>query len=147
IRDGKDIRIGDTVVIQRAGDVIPQIVDVIVDKRPADARPYQMPDTCPVCGSPATRERNEKTGKEDSRRRCTGVLICPAQAVEGLRHFVSRGALDIEGLGAENIDLLFNAGLVRTAADIFTLRERREAVQAAFAERREAQARQREAAT
>ncbi len=105
-----DVRIGDTVVIQRAGDVIPQIVRVVLEKRPADAVPYEFPHTCPVCGSPATREINEKTGKEDSRRRCTGELICPAQAVERLRHFVSRGAMDIEGLGAENIDLLFNAG-------------------------------------
>lgn len=147
IREGKDIRIGDTVIIQRAGDVIPQIVDVILDKRPADAQPYVMRDTCPVCGSPAVREINEKTGKEDSRRRCTGEMICPAQAVEGLRHFVSRGALDIEGLGAENIDTFFNAGLIRTAADIFTLRDRRPEVQKALAERREEQARAREAAS
>ncbi|ODT83640.1 MAG: DNA ligase (NAD(+)) LigA [Pelagibacterium sp. SCN 64-44] len=145
IRDGVDIRIGDTVVIQRAGDVIPQIVSVVLEQRPADAVPYEFPHTCPVCGSPATRERNEKTGKEDSRRRCTGEMICPAQAVEGLRHFVSRGALDIEGLGAENIELFFNAGLVRTAADIFTLHERRADVQQALAEKREEQARAREA--
>jgi DNA ligase (NAD+) len=147
IREGKDIRIGDTVIIQRAGDVIPQIVDVVIDKRPADAQPYQMRDTCPVCGSPATREINEKTGKEDSRRRCTGELICPAQAVETLKHFVSRGALDIEGFGAENIELFFSKGLVRTAADIFTLQERRPAVQQALAEKREEQARIREAAS
>jgi DNA ligase (NAD+) len=147
IRGGKDIRIGDTVIIQRAGDVIPQIVDVVIDKRPADAQPYQMRDTCPVCGSPATREINEKTGKEDSRRRCTGELICPAQAVETLKHFVSRGALDIEGFGAENIELFFSKGLVKTAADIFTLHERRPAVQQALAEKREEQARLREAAS
>jgi DNA ligase (NAD+) len=147
IREGHDIRIGDTVTIQRAGDVIPQIVSVVIDKRPKDAVPYEFPHTCPVCGSPATREVNEKTGKEDSRRRCTGELICPAQAVEALRHFVSRGAMDIEGLGAENIDLFFNAGLIRTAADIFTLKERRGEVQRALAERREEQARQREAAS
>ncbi len=145
IRDGKDIRIGDTVVIQRAGDVIPQIVDVLLDKRPATAEPYRMPHICPVCGSPATREINEKTGKEDSRRRCTGELICAAQAVERLRHFVSRGALDIEGLGAENIDLFFNAGLIKTAADIFTLKNRRAEAQQALAKRREEQARAREA--
>ena len=147
IRDGADIRIGDTVVIQRAGDVIPQIVSVELDKRPADAVPYQFPHTCPVCGSPATREINEKTGKEDSRRRCTGELICAAQAVESLKHFVSRGAMDIEGLGAENIELFFNAGLVRTAADIFTLKDRRAEAQRVLAERREEQARQRELAT
>ncbi|MER2536274.1 MAG: NAD-dependent DNA ligase LigA [Rhizobiaceae bacterium] len=146
IRDGKDIRIGDTVTIQRAGDVIPQIVDVVIDKRPSGAEPYAMPHSCPVCGSPATREMNEKTGKEDSRRRCTGELSCPAQAVEALRHFVSRGAMDIEGLGAENIDLFFNAGLLRTAADIFTLKDRRAEVRQALYERREAQAQAREAA-
>ncbi len=147
IREGVDIRIGDTVVIQRAGDVIPQIVRVVLEKRPADAVPYEFPHACPVCGSPATREINEKTGKEDSRRRCTGELICPAQAVEGLRHFVSRGALDIEGLGAENIELFFSKGLVKTAADLFTLRDRRPAVQQALAERREEQAKVREAAS
>ncbi|WP_332810472.1 NAD-dependent DNA ligase LigA [Sphingomonas sp.] len=142
-----DVRIGDTVVIQRAGDVIPQIVRVVLEKRPADAVPYEFPHVCPVCGSPATRELNEKTGKEDSRRRCTGELICAAQAVERLRHFVSRGAMDIEGLGAENIDLFFNSGLVKTAADIFTLRDRRRAVQQAFAARRDEQARLREEAS
>ncbi|MBX3568443.1 MAG: NAD-dependent DNA ligase LigA [Rhizobiaceae bacterium] len=140
-----DIRIGDTVVIQRAGDVIPQIVDVVLDKRPADATEYRMRDTCPVCGSPATREINEKTGRPDSRRRCTGELVCAAQAVESLKHFVSRGAMDIEGLGAENIELFFNSGLLRTAADIFTLKERRADVQRALFERREAQAQAREA--
>ena len=118
----------------------------MIEKRPPDAVPYEFPHTCPVCGSPATREINEKTGKEDSRRRCTGELICAAQAVEALRHFVSRGAMDIEGLGAENIDLFFNAGLLKTAADIFTLKERRADVQQALFERREEQARQREAA-
>jgi DNA ligase (NAD+) len=142
-----DVRIGDTVVIQRAGDVIPQIVRVVLEKRPADAVPYEFPTVCPVCGSPAVREINEKTGKADSRRRCTGELICAAQAVERLRHFVSRGAMDIEGLGAENIDLFFNAGLIKTAADIFTLKDNRSAVQAALAARREEQARQREAAS
>ena len=141
-----DVRIGDTVVIQRAGDVIPQIVRVVLEKRPADAVPYQFPHVCPVCGSPATRDINEKTGKEDSRRRCTGELICPAQAMEALRHFVARGAFDIEGLGAENIDLFFNTGLIKTAADIFTLKDRRAAVQQALFEKREAQAREREAA-
>jgi DNA ligase (NAD+) len=147
IRGGVDIRIGDTVVIQRAGDVIPQIVEVLLDKRPSTAVPYEFPHACPICGSPAVREVNERTGKEDARRRCTGELICAAQAVERLKHFVSRDALDIEGLGAENIDLFFTAGLLKTAADIFTLRDRRIEVQAALFERREAQAREREAAS
>jgi DNA ligase (NAD+) len=147
IRDGIDVREGDTVVIQRAGDVIPQIVQVLLEKRPADAVPYEFPHVCPVCGSPAVREINEKTGKEDARRRCTGELICSAQAVERLKHFASRDAMDIEGLGAENIELFFNAGLIKTAADIFTLRDRRAAVQQALFERREEQARQREAAS
>ena len=121
IRGGIDIREGDTVVIQRAGDVIPQIVEVLLEKRPAAAQPYHFPETCPVCGSPAVREINDKTGKEDARRRCTGELICAAQAVERLKHFVSRDAMDIEGLGAENIELFFTAGLVKTAAAIFAL--------------------------
>ncbi len=142
-----DIRIGDTVKIQRAGDVIPQIVEVVLAKRPKSAKPYEMPHVCPVCGSPAVRELNEKTQKLDSRRRCTGELICAAQAVERLRHFVARDAMDIEGLGAENIDLFFNAALIKTAPDIFTLHQKRPAVQAALAERREEQARAREAAS
>ncbi len=147
IRDGADLRIGDTVVIHRAGDVIPQVVRVILEKRPADAVPYEFPTTCPVCGSPAVREVNEKTGKEDSRRRCTGELFCPAQAVELLRHFVARGALDIEGLGSEQIELFYEKGLLATPADIFRLKERRDEVQQALFERREEQARLREAAT
>jgi DNA ligase (NAD+) len=147
IRDGIDIRGGDTVVIQRAGDVIPQIVQVLLEKRPATAVPYEFPHVCPVCGSPAVRELNEKTGKADARRRCTGELICPAQAVERLKHFASRDAMDIEGLGAENIELFFNAGLLETAADIFTLRDRRAVVQRALFEKREEQARLREAAS
>ena len=147
IRDGAEIMIGDTVVIQRAGDVIPQIVRVVLDKRPKDAVPFVFPEVCPVCGSPAVREINEKTGKADARRRCTGELICPAQAVEQLKHFVSRGALDIEGLGTEQIELFFEKGLLKTSADIFRLRERRDEVQRAIFERREEQARQREEAS
>jgi DNA ligase (NAD+) len=144
IRDGAEIRIGDTVVIQRAGDVIPQIVKVILEKRPKDAEPYQFPTVCPVCGSPAVREVNEKTGKEDARRRCTGELICAAQAVEQLKHFVSRGAMDIEGLGTEQIELFFEKGLLKTPVDIFRLEANREAVQQAIHDRREEQARLRE---
>ncbi|HTV68700.1 MAG TPA: NAD-dependent DNA ligase LigA [Rhizobiaceae bacterium] len=147
IRDGKDVRIGDTVIIQRAGDVIPQIVDVLIDKRPKSAKPYVMPHTCPVCGSPATREVNEKTGKEDSRRRCTGELICPAQAVEQFKHFVARGALDIEGLGSEQIDLFFKEGLLKAPVDIFRLEKNRKQVEAALFKRREQQAAEREKAS
>ncbi|RBP05071.1 DNA ligase (NAD+) [Roseiarcus fermentans] len=118
------VREGDTVVVQRAGDVIPQIVDVLIDKRPPGAEPFRFPQTCPVCGSKALRELDEKTGKRDVVTRCTGHLVCPAQAVEGLRHFCSRNAFDIEGLGDKQIELFFTEGLIRTPADIFTLRAR-----------------------
>ena len=121
IREGRDIRIGDTVIVQRAGDVIPQVLDVVMDKRPKDAEPYVFPDHCPVCGSKAVREVNPRTGRPDSKRRCTAGLTCPAQGREGLKHFVSRGAFDIEGFGQTYIETLFDAGLVRQPADIFTL--------------------------
>ena len=117
----KDVRIGDTVVVQRAGDVIPQIVRVIPEKRPKGAKPYAFPHKCPACGSHAVREIDEKTGKEDVDRRCTGGLICPAQAVERLRHFVSRNAFDIEGLGGTYIELFHGKGLIKEPADIFKL--------------------------
>src|SRR5271157_41433 len=120
----KDVRVGDTVVVQRAGDVIPQILEVVLDKRPPGAKPYVFPETCPVCGSAAAREIDEKTGEADVVRRCTGTLVCAAQAVEGLKHFVSRNAFDIEGLGEKLIELFFAEGLIRTPADIFTLRAR-----------------------
>ena len=120
----KDIRIGDTVVVQRAGDVIPQVVEVVLEQRPAGAQPYQFPTRCPACGSHAVRELNERTGKPDAVRRCTGGLICPAQAVERLKHFVSRDAFDIEGLGAKQIEAFYEEGLVRKPADIFTLEVR-----------------------
>jgi DNA ligase (NAD+) len=120
----KDIRVGDTVIVQRAGDVIPQIVSVLLDKRPKGAKPYEFPTTCPVCGSAAIREIDSKTGTEDVVRRCTGRLVCAAQAVEGLKHFVSRNALDIEGLGEKQIEQFFADGLIKTAADIFTLEAR-----------------------
>ncbi len=118
------VRIGDTVVVQRAGDVIPQIVRVVEEKRPKNARPFKFPDSCPACGSHAVRETNEKTGKVDAVRRCTGGLICPAQAVERLRHFVSRNAFDIEGLGEKQIAAFYADGLIKQPADIFTLEER-----------------------
>ena len=120
----KDVRVGDTVVVQRAGDVIPQIIEVLLDKRPPGAKSYVFPETCPVCGSAALREIDEKTGVADVVRRCTGHLVCPAQAVEGLKHFCSRNAFDIEGLGDKQIELFFKEGLIRTPADIFTLRAR-----------------------
>ena len=123
-----DIRVGDTVIVQRAGDVIPQVLDVVMEKRPAEAHPYEFPKTCPVCGSHAVRERHEKTGRLDSVTRCTGGFVCRAQAVEHLKHFVSRNAFDIEGLGAKQVDFFFEAEdpslTIRTAPDIFTLEKR-----------------------
>jgi DNA ligase (NAD+) len=125
IREGRDIRIGDTVIVQRAGDVIPQILDIVPDKRPAGTKPYVFPDRCPACGSHAVREEGEAV------RRCTGGLICPAQAVERLRHFVGRNMMDIEGLGEKQIEFFHaqeDAALsIRTPADIFTLAERQKA--------------------
>jgi DNA ligase (NAD+) len=120
----KDVRVGDTVVVQRAGDVIPQILGVVPEQRPAGAEPYAFPTVCPACGSHAVRELNDKTGRPDAVRRCTGGLVCPAQAVERLRHFVSRNAFDIEGMGEKIIQAFYEEGLVRTPADIFTLQAR-----------------------
>ena len=124
IRGGVDLRIGDTVQIQRAGDVIPQVIAVDLERRPADAAPFVFPDVCPACGSHAVREINSKTGRPDAVRRCTGGLICPAQASEKLKHFVSRNAFDIEGLGDKQVDAFFAEGLVRSPAEIFTLEAR-----------------------
>ena len=117
----KDVRVGDTVIVQRAGDVIPQITGIVADKRPKDAKPYVFPELCPACGSHAVREVDEKTGKVDVVRRCTGGLICPAQRVERLKHFVSRNAFDIEGLGEKNIQAFYDDGLIQSPEDIFTL--------------------------
>lgn len=118
IRGGVDIREGDWVTIQRAGDVIPQVVGVELERRPADAKRYDFPTLCPACGSHAVREEGEAV------RRCTGGLVCPAQAVERIRHFVSRDAFDIEGLGEKQVQAFFEAGLVKQPADIFTLEAR-----------------------
>ncbi|MCE3257887.1 MAG: NAD-dependent ligase [Nitrobacter vulgaris] len=117
IRDGVDLRVGDTVVVQRAGDVIPQVVSVVIDKRPTSAKPYAFPHKCPICGSHAVREEGEAV------RRCTGALICPAQAVERLKHFVSRLAFDIDGLGEKQIQEFYDDGLIMHPVDIFTLQK------------------------
>jgi DNA ligase (NAD+) len=115
----KDVRIGDKVIVQRAGDVIPQIVGVVDADRKGRGKPYKFPEKCPVCGSHAVREEGEAV------RRCTGGLICPAQAMERLRHFVSRGAFDIEGMGHKHIESFYQDDLVKTPADIFRLHRRR----------------------
>ena len=118
IRGGRDIRIGDWVQIYRAGDVIPKLKDVDVSRRDGTQKAFIFPETCPECGSAAIREDG------DAVRRCTGGLICPAQAVERLKHFVSRGAFDIEGLGAKQIEQFYHDGWIKTPADIFTLKTR-----------------------
>jgi DNA ligase (NAD+) len=118
IRDGRDIRVGDWVQVYRAGDVIPKIADVDLSRRPEEAEAFVFPHVCPECGSDAVREEG------DAVRRCTGGLICPAQAVEKLRHFVSRAAFDIEGLGAKQVEAFHADGWIREPADIFTLETR-----------------------
>ena len=118
----KDIRIGDTVLLQRAGDVIPQIISAMIEKRPKGAKPYVFPDRCPACGSHAVR------GEGEAVRRCTGGLICPAQRVERLIHFVSRAAFDIEGLGEKTIQEFFAEGLLKSPGDIFRLPDHEAAI-------------------
>ncbi len=118
----KDVREGDTVIVQRAGDVIPQVVSVVPDKRPSNSVPYDFPDHCPECGSLAVREPGEAA------RRCTGGLICPAQAVERLKHFVSRDAFDIEGLGAKHIRAFWRDGLIEGPGDIFRIEDKTETI-------------------
>jgi DNA ligase (NAD+) len=114
----KDVRIGDTVMLQRAGDVIPQIISVIKKERPATSQPYIFPNKCPVCGSHAMHKEGEVA------RRCTGGLICEAQTIERLKHFVSRGAFDIDTLGAKNIEFFWQQKFIHSPADIFTLEAR-----------------------
>ena len=113
----KDIRVGDWVIVQRAGDVIPQVLSVVMEKRASGSKPFAMPGHCPCCGSLAIREEGEAA------RRCAGGLVCPAQAVERLKHFVSRDAFDIEGLGGRHVEVFWQDGLIRTPADIFRLEE------------------------
>ncbi|MCL4187418.1 MAG: NAD-dependent DNA ligase LigA [Rhodobacteraceae bacterium] len=125
IREGRDIRVGDWVQVYRAGDVIPKVADVDLARRPAGAEPFRFPLVCPECGAQAVREPG------DSVRRCTGGLICPAQAVERLKHFVSRGAFDIEGLGAKSVEEFRALGWIAEPADIFTLEARHGAALAA----------------
>ncbi|MFI5018637.1 MAG: NAD-dependent DNA ligase LigA, partial [Dongiales bacterium] len=119
----KDVRIGDRVILQRAGDVIPQILAVVEKARPKNSKPYKFPDHCPVCGCLAIREPGEVV------RRCTGGLICAAQAVERLRHFVSRNAFDIEGLGDKRVAELLEDKLIKTPGDIFRLKRHRAALE------------------
>jgi DNA ligase (NAD+) len=111
----KDIRIGDAVIVRRAGDVIPEIVGIVPERRPKDARAFHMPKQCPACGSAVFREEGEKVA------RCTGGLVCPAQRKQALLHFAGRRALDIEGLGEKLVDQLVDAGLVGSPADLFRL--------------------------
>jgi len=123
----KDVRVGDTVVIQRAGDVIPQIVEVLTDKRPEGAKAFEFPKTCPCkLATPAEREVNPRTGEVSVVRRCTGEFACPYQRKEHLKHFVSRKAFDIEGLGEKQIEAFYEEGAVTEPADIFTLKARNE---------------------
>jgi DNA ligase (NAD+) len=124
LREGRDIRIGDTVVIQRAGDVIPQVVDVVIGKRPKDAKPYHFPKKCPCPLHTDVVREETATGEEGSRARCSGEFACPYQKIEHLKLFASRRAFDIEGLGEKQIQFFFEEGWVKEPADIFTLPSR-----------------------
>ena len=110
----KDIRIGDTVLVRKAGEIIPEVLEVVMDKRPAGTQPYLLPETCPVCGAPVVRD------EDGAALRCTGAE-CPAQLLRNLTHFASRGAMDIDGLGPAVMQQLIDSGLVRTAADLYGL--------------------------
>ena len=124
LRDGRDIRIGDTVIIQRAGDVIPQIVDVVIEKRKKDSKPYPFPTKCPCYLHTKVVREETATGEEGARGRCTGEFACPYQKIEHLKLFASRRAFDIEGLGEKQIELFFEKEWVKEPADIFTLEAR-----------------------
>jgi len=124
LRDGHDLRIGDTVVVQRAGDVIPQIVDVLIDKRPRDAKPFHFPKKCPCDLHTDVVREETATGDQSARARCTGEFACPYQKTQHLMLFVSRRAFDIEGLGEKQIELFFDKGWVKEPADIFTLEKK-----------------------
>jgi DNA ligase (NAD+) len=124
LRDGRDIRIGDTVIIQRAGDVIPQVVDVVLDKRLGDARPYRFPKKCPCPLHTEVVREETATGEEGARARCTGEFACPYQKIEHLKLFASRRAFDIDGLGEKQIEFFFDNEWVKEPADIFTLEAR-----------------------
>jgi len=121
LREGRDIRIGDTVVIQRAGDVIPQVVDVVIDKRPADAEPFAFPKKCPCPLHTDVVREETAAGEESARARCSGEFACPYQKIEHLKLFASRRAFDIEGLGEKQIAFFFEQGWVKEPGDIFTL--------------------------
>ncbi|SHH88986.1 NAD-dependent DNA ligase LigA [Bradyrhizobium erythrophlei] len=124
LREGRDIRIGDTVIVQRAGDVIPQVVDVVADKRPKDARPYHFPKKCPCPLHTDVVREETATGEEGARARCTGEFACPYQKIEHLKLFAARRAFDIDGLGEKQIEFFFEQGWVKEPADIFTLEAR-----------------------
>jgi DNA ligase (NAD+) len=124
LREGRDIRIGDTVVVQRAGDVIPQVVDVVIDKRPKAAKEFQFPKKCPCPLHTDVVREETATGEEGSRARCSGEFACPFQKIEHLKLFVSRRAFDIDGLGEKQLQYFFDEGWVKEPADIFTLGSR-----------------------
>src|SRR5712672_305061 len=128
LREGRDIRIGDTVIVQRAGDVIPQVVDVVLDKRPKSAKPYRFPTKCPCPLHTDIVREETATGEEGSRARCTGEFACPFQKIQHLILFASRRAFDIDGLGEKQIEMFFEKEWVREPADIFTLEERNDRI-------------------
>ena len=124
LREGRDIRIGDTIIVQRAGDVIPQVVDIVIDKRPPHSKPFPFPTKCPCPLHTKVEREKTATGEEGARAYCTGEFACPFQKIEHLKLFASRRAFDIEGLGEKQVELFFEKGWVKEPADIFTLEAR-----------------------